>query len=170
MTPVVTTGLGVTPSFARLSTPWVLTARPKGRTYLESSWIASRDGEWRLTPGTSTGQVVRGTHPALDLSGMVTFLKNDSGLTADQLGRLLGVSRRSVHNWAAGLPIAAVHEERLRHLFDLVHSLSALTPEERKNQLLDSSNGPSLFRQFADKAESPQRIKFGVPIEERLGL
>jgi hypothetical protein len=170
MTPTMTTGLGVTTALALVSMPWGFASAPERQPFLESAWVSPADGGWRTLDTTTTGQSQSRTEPSLSLSAMVTFLKNDSGLTADQLGRLLGVSRRSVHNWAAGLPIAAVHEERLRSLFDLVHSLTALTPEERKNQLLDSSNGPSLFKQFADKAESPQRIKFGVPLEERLGL
>lgn len=104
------------------------------------------------------------------LSSIVIALKTESGLTADQLGRLLGVSRRSIYNWAAGSAIASSHEEKLRELDSLIFSIPAKTPDERRSLLLDSSNGPSLFQQLASKADGPQRIKFGVPVEQRLGL
>lgn len=105
-----------------------------------------------------------------DVSVLVSELKTDSGLTADQLGRLLGVSRRSVHNWAAGATIAPAREERVRALSDLVFSLPAKTPEERRTRLLDSSAGPSLFRQFIEDDSRNERIKYSVPVEERFGL
>lgn len=121
------------------------------------------------------GLVVETVKPELpakvrDVSVLVAELKTDSGLTADQLGRLLGVSRRSVHNWAAGATITPAREERVRALSDLVFSLPSKTPEERRARLLDSSAGPSLFRQFVEDDSRSERIKYSVPVEERFGL
>lgn len=136
----------------------------------ESAWIAFSDEILEAGLGTATGKFTEKPKPTSDLSGVVAALKVESGLTADQLGRLLGVSRRSIHNWAAGSTIAPTHEEKVRELEALISSLPAFTPDERRSLFLDSSNGPSLFKQFASKADHPQQIKFGVPVEERLGL
>ena len=135
-----------------------------------SAWMVFSDDIRQAGFGTATGKFAQKVNPASGLSSIVAALKIESGLTADQLGRLLGVSRRSIHNWAAGSAIASAHEEKLRELDSLIFSIPANTPEERRSLLLDSSNGPSLFKQFASKADGPQRIKFGVPVEERLGL
>lgn len=169
MNAVTTTGIGVTGALVLIIAPW---GAPVDETpvWSESAWTMFSDESLQAGVGTSTGEFVEKTSAAADLSALVASLKSDSGLTADQLGRLLGVSRRSIHNWAAGSAIASVHEERLRELDSLITSLPAESPEARRSALLDSSQGPSLFKQFASKAEAPQRIKFGVPVEERLGL
>lgn len=136
----------------------------------ESAWIAFSAEVLQAGLGTATGKYTERVKPTPDISAVVAALKFESGLTADQLGRLLGVSRRSIHNWATGSAIASTHEEKVRELDSFISSLPAYTPDERRSLLLDSSNGPSLFKQFASKADHPQRIKFGVPVEERLGL
>jgi DNA-binding transcriptional regulator YiaG len=58
--------------------------------------------------------------PARSVAQLVSELKEKSGLTAEQLGRLMGVSRRSIHNWSAGASISASREERVRQLGLLV--------------------------------------------------
>lgn len=169
MSSVTTTGIGITASLAMIVAPWaIVTDGPRETT--ESAWMIFSDEVLHAGLGTATGAFLAEIKSAADLSEIVANLKVESGLTADQLGRLLGVSRRSIHNWAAGTAIAPVHEERLRDLELLVFSLSADSPEERRKMLLDSSNGPSIFKQFASRSDAPQRIKFGVPVEERLGL
>jgi hypothetical protein len=169
MSSVTTTGLSITASLAMIVAPWA-TVVDEPRVKPESAWTVFSDEALRAGLGTATGPIAAEQETASDLSTIVANLKAESGLTADQLGRLLGVSRRSIHNWAAGTVIAPAHEERLRDLERLVFSLPAHSPEERRRLLLESSNGPSIFRQFAAKADAPQRIKFGVPVEERLGL
>ncbi len=47
-------------------------------------------------------------------------LKKISGLTWEQISRLFGVSRRSIHFWASGQPLAAANEE---HLYDLLKTI-----------------------------------------------
>lgn len=74
----------------------------------------------------------------------VESLRQMSGLTADQIGRLFGVSRRSVQNWVAGARMSSGNQERLSRIISVVKELGA-TPEERKRKLLDSSSGPSIF-------------------------
>ena len=52
-------------------------------------------------------------------------LRRASGLTWDQMSRLFGVSRRSVHFWASGKPMTSEHEEHLYRVLALVHGASA---------------------------------------------
>lgn len=169
MSDITTTGLSITASLAMIVSPWSV-GIDEPRETTESAWMIFSDEVLQAGLGTATGAFVVKTDPAADPSAIVANLKVESGLTADQLGRLLGVSRRSIHNWVAGTAIAPAHEERLRELELLVFSLSADSPEERRKLLLDSSNGPSIFKQFAAKVDAPQKIRFGVPVEERLGL
>ncbi len=77
----------------------------------------------------------------------VAGLRDISGLTSDQIGRLFGVSRRSVQNWVAGAPMASIHEERLAHLYSVVLECGN-SPEERRKKLLSSARGMSLFHQM----------------------
>jgi transcriptional regulator with XRE-family HTH domain len=166
---VTTTGIGITTALALIVAPWagIIDERP---VVPESAWMVFSDDIRQAGFGTATGKFAQKVDAVSALSSIVARLKSESGLTADQLGRLLGVSRRSIHNWAAGSAIASVHEEKLRELESLIFSIPASTPDERRSLLLDSSNGRSLFKQFASKADGSQRIKFGVPVEERLGL
>lgn len=84
-----------------------------------------------------------------DPSNSVASLRAMSGLTADQLGRLFGVSRRSVQNWIAGGSMAANHEQRLSRITAVILSAGS-TPEDRRRKLLSSQQGgESLFHQLA---------------------
>jgi transcriptional regulator with XRE-family HTH domain len=84
----------------------------------------------------------------------VTMLRDLSGLTANQLGSLFGVSRRSINNWMAGAPMAPHHSARLQKLREVILQLTASTPIERKTELLDSSKGMSLFHQLVSQIPS----------------
>ena len=81
---------------------------------------------------SSQGLLIRGIdsdpHPKPAVASRVRQLKEDSGLTWDQLRRLLGVSRRAVHMWAGGGQINAKNEERLALLEQIVAALGGRTP------------------------------------------
>lgn len=101
----------------------------------------------------------------------IAELRTASGLTTDQIGRLLGVSRRSVHNWINGNAMAAQHEERVSRLLALVQVLPGATPTERRSALLDSSRGESLFhRLLAERQEDAQIRVPAVSPSERIAL
>ncbi|WP_272027789.1 helix-turn-helix domain-containing protein [Kocuria rosea] len=118
--------------------------------------------------GTTSGaQSTADTRSTQDAGALVAELKAESGLTADQLGRLLGVTRRSIHNWAAGSPIAPKHEPRVRALSELVFGLDATTPEGRRELMLDSSSGPSRFKIFLSSTPRSERIQHHIPVGER---
>jgi transcriptional regulator with XRE-family HTH domain len=54
----------------------------------------------------------------------VNELRKLSGLTWEQLACLFDVSRRSVHFWASGQPLAVTHEEKLNRILDAVQYIS----------------------------------------------
>lgn len=93
------------------------------------------------------------------------------GLKTDQVGRLFGVSRRSVHNWINGNAMSPQHEERAAKILLTVQSLPGSTPAERRAAFLDSSHGTSLFHQFvASRNEAVPLQILGVSARERIGL
>lgn len=95
--------------------------------------------------GAATGSGVR-------VENSVANLRLLSGLTASQLGRLFGVSRRSIQGWVAGGSMSPVHHERLSLLLARITPLG-VTAEDRKAALLRSSEGPSLFHQYIDEIQ-----------------
>lgn len=166
-------GLGITVYAAVAIAPWAsmqTEVGPLPESLWTSEWLGSKTPPYPSEIMTDAAAYAVSVKSDPDVSALVRELRSESGLTANQLGRLLGVSRRSVYNWAAGSPIAAAREERLRELHSMVLNLPAKSPDMRRNLLLDSSNGPSIFRQFVEGGKKNQRIKYSVPVEERFGL
>jgi DNA-binding transcriptional regulator YiaG len=86
-------------------------------------------------------------------------LRMMSGLTTNQIARLFGVTRRSVHNWIAGNAMADHHMQRLMQVESLIEVLPEHTPEQRRARLLDSSVGKSLFQKFVDQVGGDMRLQ-----------
>lgn len=59
----------------------------------------------------------------------IAWIKEHSGLTWDQLGRVFGVSRRAVHMWANGGRLNELNARHLREFSATVRKLEATTPE-----------------------------------------
>jgi transcriptional regulator with XRE-family HTH domain len=51
-------------------------------------------------------------------------IKRLSGLTWEELGKVFGVSRRSVHNWAMGERLTAENAEKIRQVLANLHRLN----------------------------------------------
>lgn len=66
------------------------------------------------TVGAATQTVSEETSIAKTPSDALADLRRISGLTWEQLSRVFGVARRSLHFWASGKPLSAGNEERLR--------------------------------------------------------
>ena len=79
----------------------------------------------------------------------VSELRRISGLTWHQLGKLLGVSRRSVHYWASGKPLNAQNEERLMRVLDIVRAADRGSASRTRTALLDSGGGVAPFDMLA---------------------
>lgn len=132
-----------------------------------SSWsMTSSEGSSQMRgfapPGaTSSGQVTRQSvrHATDEPAKQVTELRVLSGLTTDQVAKLMGVTRRSIHNWVGGSVMTSQNQDRLAYLLSLIRALPADTPEARRATLLNSSTGRSLFHQLLDDLTHGARIQ-----------
>jgi len=146
-----------------------------GPTYLShragfffgGSWdeVAARVGTDAST--SSQGSLVKGIegdpHPKPLATSRIRQLKEDAGLTWDQVRRLFGVSRRAVHLWAGGARMNAQNEERLAYLEQVVSAVGGATADQRRDILLGSERGGgrSIFQRLVSLASQPS----GVDIE-----
>jgi DNA-binding transcriptional regulator YiaG len=69
-------------------------------------------------------------------SAAILELRRVSGLTWDQLARLFGITRRSLHFWASGKPLTPAHEERLHRLLATVRRLDRGSAHANRTLLL----------------------------------
>lgn len=103
-------------------------------------------------------------------SELIADLRLLSGLTTDQVGRLLGVSRRSVHNWLSGGTMASQHAERVSEILAIVQAIDG-SPDQRRAALLDSSKGPSLFHKLLQQRQRGPLLQVAaVSVGERISL
>lgn len=115
----------------------------------------------------------------------IAWIKEHSGLTWDQLGKVFGVSRRAVHMWANGGRLNETNAQRLREFGSIIERLEtempAATPEAiraRLNQVetdgysilgrlrQERAGGPSWGAPFGperliDAIRSPLRARVG---------
>jgi DNA-binding transcriptional regulator YiaG len=68
-------------------------------------------------------------------------LRRLSGLTWDQLARLFNLSRRSLHFWASGKPMAPSNEEHLQRLLAVVRTIDRGTASVNRAMLLGVREG-----------------------------
>lgn len=110
-------------------------------------WRPSRDGvEWRtLEPTTSgTEPTTRGLDAEVPEAGGrtgIAELRRVSGLTWDQLARVLGVARRSLHFWASGKPMLPANEERLHRVLATIRTIDRGDAAENRRILLRADRG-----------------------------
>ena len=77
----------------------------------------------------------------LDTGAAISELRRLAGLTWEQLARVFGVARRSLHFWASGKPINATNEERLRRLLAVLRQADRGTAQENRAMLLRDHDG-----------------------------
>lgn len=75
---------------------------------------------------------------ARSTSAAILELRRLSGLTWEQLARLFGVDRRSLHFWANGKPLTPAHEERLQRLLATVRRFDQGRARENRALLLEA--------------------------------
>ncbi len=102
----------------------------------------------------------------------VAWVKDNSGLTWDQLGKVFGVSRRAVHMWANGGRLNESNAQRLREFSAIVQSLVAAapgdgteaTPESVRARLLEIGPlGRSIVGEF--RYRRTKGPSWGAPFE-----
>lgn len=84
-----------------------------------------------------------------DQMELVKWIHDASGLTWNQIARLLGVSRRSVHMWANGGRMNATNAETLNALAAVIQAVPSGTPDQRRAYLLaPRGDGRSALDEF----------------------
>ncbi len=91
--------------------------------------------------GTSAGAGTTAEQQTLDTGAAIAELRRLSGLTWEQLARLFGVSRRSLHFWASGKPLNATNGERLRRLLAALRRADRGTAHLNREMLLRDHDG-----------------------------
>lgn len=98
---------------------------------------------WNHT--SSLGSTVEPESPQQTAAAAVSELHRIAGLTWEQLARVLGVSRRSLHFWASGRPINADNEEQLRRLLQAIRKADRGTARANREMLLQETSGKIPF-------------------------
>jgi DNA-binding transcriptional regulator YiaG len=99
---------------------------------------ASPDHAFITQPQTNSGVHVPESQAP---SAAILELRRISGLTWDQLARLFGITRRSLHFWASGKPLTPAHEERLSRLLATVRRLDRGSAHANRTLLLSVHAG-----------------------------
>jgi transcriptional regulator with XRE-family HTH domain len=88
----------------------------------------------------------------------VSRLHQISGLTWEQLAKVFGVSRRTLHMWAAGARMNAVNSETLHHVLARVEALGGESPEDVRTRLLRiGTDGLSLYDRLREERSSGRK-------------
>lgn len=128
-----------------------------------------------LSSAPGIGQ--RAQLPSNPLSGRIAQGQTDrvrriyhtSGLSWDELGRVLGVSRRTVHNWANGFRMSSRHVVLLGQFDNLVQRYAEHGPESVRVALLTpDEDGVSPYTSFLREA-SPAPQPGRLSVEDLLG-
>lgn len=91
-------------------------------------------------------------------SELVRSLRERSGLTWETLAKTLGVSRRSLHMWAAGATVTPAHRSMMDRFEELLDSLGPLPPTEVKARLFErAAAGKALIDQFRMTRDGAKR-------------
>ena len=80
----------------------------------------------------------------------LAHLRRISGLTWEQVARMFGVSRRSVHFWASGKAMSAEHEEHLYQLLAVLRGTNAAADAVRA-RLLSVVAGEQILTMLAER-------------------
>ncbi len=140
-----------------LSTAGTSSAGPT--TIWEAPYIHNVDmtvsgSNWDLTE-TQIGNRPQATRKA------ISELRRISGLTWDQLGQLLEVSRRSVHFWASGKPPNARNEKRIMQVLDVVRAADRGSARSTRAAMMDASQGTTPFDMLAAQRFEDARLILG---------
>jgi hypothetical protein len=90
---------------------------------------------------TTAGVAVAGLPTA---SAALGELRRLTGLTWDQLARVFKVSRRSLHFWASGKPMAATNEEHLQRMLAVARKIDRGSATATRAALFGGRDGRSL--------------------------
>ena len=99
-----------------------------------------------------TGTTERAEEVLPELAKSMRSLRRRSGLTWDELARILGVSRRTLYNWSVGGQISAAHARILADIVGLIHEVDTGDPKLTRSRLLAPTNsGSTLYTQLVQR-------------------
>lgn len=146
-------GEGMSPSFstsaagAMAASPALTRVVLRGPFYTEGTAARSvSSDEWEnmlvLPPQTSTGRTyAEEAEEPQSTSSAIMELRRLTGLTWEQLAKMFGVARRSLHFWASGKPVNAPNEERLRRVLAAVRKADRGNASRNRAVLLEDRDG-----------------------------
>ena len=133
------------------------TNTPAGSPKL-SIWTGSPTPVYRVVRQTTPSpDLLRGASRPSELSSAAQ-LRELTGFTATQIGRIFGVSRRAVQGWIAGATMARHHEEKMARVLGQVRQIAG-PEEQRRAAILRSDRGPSIFAQWAEEGRDGRIIQ-----------
>jgi hypothetical protein len=89
--------------------------------------------------------------PSSAAARALSQIRHASDLTIEALAPLIGVTRRTLHNWFAGGEISQRNEERLRALAEAVEQIAAFEPETARERLMERVPGsPRIYDLLAE--------------------
>lgn len=91
----------------------------------------------------------------------VVELRRLSGLTWEQLGELLNVSRRRVQSWSNGQTLSDENEDHLRRVLDVVRTADRGLSRFNRAALLDVVDGTSMLEFLANGQYTIARNRLG---------
>lgn len=118
----------------------------------------------RAIEQTTAGTIAQSAQPAGTAIGELRRL---SGLTWDQLARMFGVSRRSLHFWASGKPMAPSNEEHLQRVLAILRKLDRGTASANRAALLGAREDGTLPFDLLVEGDYERALALLGPGEER---
>ncbi len=100
-----------------------------------SGWSPAVDWNFVVVEQTNSGLVIQGNSRRSSGSAIME-LRRLTGFSWDQLARLFGVNRRSLHFWASGEPPSPANEERLQRVLAAVRRIDRGTASVNRSLLL----------------------------------
>ena len=119
-------------------------------------WMAARGSSKKAASGPPQNMVLWSQRPvehttagaavvvAEPAGAAIGELRRLSGFTWDQLARIFNVSRRSLHFWASGKPMAPSNEEHLQRLLSVVRKIDRGSASANRAALLGVREDGSL--------------------------
>lgn len=132
--------------------------------------IPTNSGAISIRPRLSQQALLR-PPASISLRTSVLLLHEISGLTWDQLGKLLGVSRRAMHLWSTGGRMNSFHAERLDRILTIIQGIEADTPSRRRDALLaPRPSGRTVYGELLAEVARPTGInRPALPPEQLVG-
>ncbi len=154
------------PMFVK-KTSWLVVGGALAISATSSGLPPSTESNYEIVGVTSAGLHAVGA-ASLSSAPPLLELRRRTGLTWEQVARLFGVSRRTVHFWASGKPATSNNEERLQRILTVVRMLDLGVPSQTRAALLASANdGASIFDalvvgNYNDAATAAAAVRMGA--------